>query len=474
MFFSKVELSRRTEEARPIIERLTAAGCRFAQMEMPDNNGILRGKIVPLDKALSATGTGLSTLTLSVKSGDNICFNTPFSSWDNGFPKMVAVPDLSTAVALPWKRDVAGVLCDFYMDDGTSCPMDTRHLLRSAEAALARLSYSTRVALEYELYIFEANDALMREGRFAELASFGRGLDFYSISRAPSFEDLAKEFMSRCEAVGIHVEGFHTELGHGMFEYTFVPQSALKAADDASRAKLYLRQLCAERGLVACFMAANFVGTGDSFSGCHHNFSLAKGTKNAFWDESAGDLSKVARQTAAGMLDTMPAFNIIYRPWVNSFRRMDRLLWNPENASWARDNHTAAIRVVHGAVPDKLTRFEHRAPGPDVNPYLSVASLVHGCIRGIQENLEPPAYATGDAMLEKHWPLLPHSMPEAIDLFRQSPVVKAAFGAAFVEHLAWIKQDEWKDFAGAVKSPEEALGKGPVTAWEFSRYFNHA
>ena len=34
-----------------------------------------------------------------------------------------------------------------------------------------------------------------------------------------------------------------------MFEYTFEPQTPLKAADDAVRAKLYLRQLCAERGL---------------------------------------------------------------------------------------------------------------------------------------------------------------------------------------------------------------------------------
>ena len=39
-------------------------------------------------------------------------------------------------------------------------------------------------------------------------------------------------------------------------------------------------------------MTAKFVGTGDSYSGCHHNFS-SHGTQNAFWDESAGDLSGV-------------------------------------------------------------------------------------------------------------------------------------------------------------------------------------
>jgi glutamine synthetase len=117
--------------------------------------------------------------------------------------------------------------------------------------------------------------------------------------------------MSRCEAAGIHVEAFHTEFGHGMFEYTFEPQSALKAADDAVRAKLYLRELCTERGLVATYMTAKFVDTGDSFCGCHHNISLAREKKNVFWDESSGELSKIARYAAAGMLKTMPAYNII-------------------------------------------------------------------------------------------------------------------------------------------------------------------
>lgn len=472
--FTKADLARRTEEARPILERLAAAGCRFAQAEMPDNNGTLRGKIMPLAKALSATGTGLSTLTLSVKSGDNICFTSPFSNWDNGFPKMVAVPDYSTAVALPWKRDVAGVMYDFRMDDGTPCPMDTRNLLREAERALAKTGHSAKVALEYELFIMEEDDALMRAGRYDELRSFGRGLDFYSIAKCPSFEDLAKEFISRCEIAGIKIEAFHTELGHGMFEYTFEPQTPLKAADDCVRAKLYLKQLCAERGLTACYMAAKGVNKEDSFSGCHHNFSLTRDGANAFWDESSRGLSKTARLAAAGILGTMPDYNLLYRPWVNSFRRMDRLLWNPENASWGQDNHTVGIRVVHGAVPDKLTRFEHRAPGADINPYLTIASLLYGSIRGLKAGAEPAVYAKGDAMKESHWPLLPHSMPEAVKAFRGSMAAREDFGDALVEHLAYVKQEEWNDFARDVESPEEATRKGPVTNWELARYFNHA
>src|SRR5579871_845917 len=480
MGFSKAELARRADEARPVIERLANAGCRFVQMEMPDINGQLRGKLLPLANGLSLSGIGIGTVILTFKGGGGMCFSAPLCGTpQTGYPKMVAIPDFSTAIALPWKRDVAAVLCDYYMEDGSLCALSPRHMLRMAEAELAKLDYSSRMALEYELYIVHENDELMRQGKFADLQSFQRGLDVWSLSKAPSFEDLAKEFMTRCEAAGIPIETFHTEFGHGMFEYSFEPQGGLKAADDSARAKLYMRQLCAERGLAPCYMAAKFFSRGEAFSGntysgCHHNFSLARRSENAFWDDSAQDLSRIAHQAAAGILETMPAFNIIYRPWVNSYRRIDYHLGAPENASWGKEHHFAAIRVVHGSAPAKLTRFEHRVPGADVNPYLSIASILKGTLRGIRGNLSPPPFATGDVLEEKNGARLARSMPEAIELFRKSPAAAEEFGAAFVEHLAIVKEEEWKDFATAVASPEAALGKGPVTDWEFARYFNFA
>jgi glutamine synthetase len=443
-------------------------------MEVPDNNGILRGKIVPLAKALSPRGTAIGAPALAFKGGGHICFVAPWINMTRGLWKCVAVPDLSTAVALPWKGNVAGVLCDYYLNDGTPCAMDPRHILTCAESALTRMNYRAQLAFEYEVFIFEQDEQLMREERFSELYPFGRDRDWASISRSPSFEDLAKEFITRCEAVGIQVEAFHTEYGRAIFEYSLEPQSAVKAADDAVRAKLYLKQLCAERGLIPSYMVARYIGTGDAYCGCHHNFSLAQGSENAFWDPSSGGLSQVARHAATGLLETMPAFTIIHHPWVNSFRRMDRMLGNPEDASWGDDNLFVGIRVVHGAVPEEMTRFEYRAPGADVNPYLTGAAILLGCLRGLREQREPPPYANGDPTLEKRWERLPRTMPEAIEVFRKSPLVAEAFEPAFVEHLASVKEDEWRDFAAAVASPEQALAKGPVTDWEISRYFKYA
>jgi len=57
MHFSRAELARRTEQAGPVIERLTARGRRFAQRRVPDNDGIRRGKFSPAE----LPPTGLST-----------------------------------------------------------------------------------------------------------------------------------------------------------------------------------------------------------------------------------------------------------------------------------------------------------------------------------------------------------------------------------------------------------------------------
>ena len=480
MGLSKAEVIRWNEQAGPVIESLRNAGCRYVQLELPDINGAIRGKLVTLNHGFSAAGTATGTLILAFKSGGKICFTTPFSgAFENGFPKIIAVPDLATAVALPWERRRCRSPLRLFSGRRIAVQPEPATILRSAESAMSALNYSVRVALEYEFYIVQEDDALMREGRFGQLESFQRGLDVWSLQRAPSFEGLAKEFMSRCEAIGIPVETFHTECGHGMFEYSLAPQSALKAADDSVRAKLLMRQLCSERGLAACFMAAKFFEAGDAFagdtfSGCHHNFSLTRDRENAFWDPSSGTLSQVACQAAAGILATTPDFNLMYRPWVNSYRRVNFHFGAPENASWGPENHWAAIRVVHGAVPEKQTRFEHRVAGADVNPYLTIASLVLGSLHGIQQKLEPPPYASGEITLEKNGPSLAKSLPEAIQALKNSKVAREAFGSDFVDHLVVIKQEEWDDFAKAVPSPETALKKGPVTQWEFLRYFNDA
>lgn len=467
--FSPEKLKERGAESTKVIRELAEQGVEFLQVEIPDLNGTVRGKLAGIEKALSPAGTAVSTLTVSFRSHDEVSL-TPFSNYENAFPKMLAVPDLATAVRWPFRPDMGAVLCDFYMEDGTTCPMDARQILKRVVERYHQLDLEPRAAVEYEFYVYEADDSLLREGRYRELKTFGRGWDCYSVTRFPSFENLGKEFLTRMKGVGVDVEAFHTELGHGMLEFAMAHQPAVKAADDAVRAKLYFKQLCAERGLVATFMPAIHIGTGDSSNGAHHHLSLWRDGKNTSWDSEKKTLDSVTRKFAAGMMETMPDFHLVFRPWVNSFRRMNHLLWNPENASWGLDSHTAALRVIHGSIPEKQTRLEHRTPGSDVNPYLSLAAMLLGGLYGIENDLEPADYAVGSPM-KPEFKMLPKTLSESTDVFEKSEHTRKMLGAEFVEHYAALKRDEWTDFTKWAEESGVKLPTEQVTDWEFQRYF---
>ncbi len=100
-------------------------------------NGMMRGKYTPLAKGLSAGGTGVSCLLYSARGGDNLTIDF-WADFDNGFPKIVGLPDYDTVTRCPWRPDTAAVLCDFYMEDGTPCPMDARQILKNVVAEYAR------------------------------------------------------------------------------------------------------------------------------------------------------------------------------------------------------------------------------------------------------------------------------------------------------------------------------------------------
>jgi glutamine synthetase len=217
-------------------------------------------------------------------------------------------------------------------------------------------------------------------------------------------------------------------------------------------------------------MPALHTTTVDSRNGAHLNVSIWRDGVNALWDADNACLSELGRNAAAGMMETMPDFHLLFRPWVNSFRRMDRMSWNPEDASWGPDNHSVAIRVVHGADPRKLTRFEHRAPGPDLNPYLAVAAVLWGALQGIKSSSVPPEYTTRDPFDEgDRYRRLPHSLADSIEVFRESKLTRGLLGDDFVEHFAALKSDELSDFEAWAK--ENGDGDGEVTDWEFEHYF---
>lgn len=470
--FSEGALSARNTKIEEILSSLQNTDPSYLQFEVPDLGGYLRGKLMPVRKGLSGAGSGVSSLMLSARSGDQLSF-TPFSNPENAFPKIVAVGDLDTFVERPWIGGSPAILSDLYMEDGTPCQLSGRQILRRALELYSEKALTPKVAMEYEVYVYHADEQAIANGRYDELKPFGRGPDFYSVSRFPHFEELGGAFLERMDAIGVSVDAFHTEYGVGCFEFALGVTDALKAADNAVRAKLYFKQLCAEFGLVATFMPALGFPSAASCLGAHLNVSVWQGDKNAFFDESSREFSQLAKQFTAGVLDSLPDLHVLYRPWINSYRRFDADVWNPVNATWGHDNHTTALRAVTGALPQKQCRLEHRVAGADVNPYLAIAACLLAGMQGIEGEYSIPPAIEGDAGAASDAVPLQDNLRDATAALRESKFARRVFGELFVEHFAQMRDDEADDFdeqsAGA-----SAFENTETTPWEFEHYFEWA
>src|SRR5690606_30663666 len=106
------------------------------------------------------------------------------SSYENGFPDVLADADLSTAIALPWRRGQAAVLFDINYRDGTPFPLAPRHLLRQQAERFAETGYTPKFGIEYEAFIFQADRQALEAGRHHDLTSLSRMANAYRLTQS--------------------------------------------------------------------------------------------------------------------------------------------------------------------------------------------------------------------------------------------------------------------------------------------------
>jgi glutamine synthetase len=455
------------ETRGPELERLAAElsddGVRFAHVQFPIFPGPLRSKLTTLSKALDPEPHGFNSAIFTLTHGDgnpggDVVFESAFTGSHNGWPDVLSFPDPASVVRLPWRPETAAVILNTLMPDGSRCPLDVRAAISDLEQRAATLGFETRFAFEYEVFLFEANDEALNAGRYSELKPYGRDLAYCDHLRHPGFEALARDLIGRMSSIGIGVAGFHTEYGRGMAEFALTPKPALAAADAAGRVRLYLSELCEERGLVATFMARCTAPGSESSTGAHLHQSLLRDGQNAFAEPDSEGLSETARHYLGGLLSTMTDLHLIFRPTVNSYRRMNRDEWSPVDVSWGLENRTAAVRAVTKPGPGGV-RLEHRVAGADANPYLQVLATLGGGLHGIEQRIDPGAPSGGDQDAEP----LSTSLTESIAAFEHSDVAREIFGPDLVDHYLTSRRAEWDSYAAWLSQN--------VTEFEFRRYF---
>ena len=113
----------------PKLTELIGQGVNTVRLSYPDLHGIARGKEYPVQYFghLVDDGAAHCEAIMTVDLQHNV-----ISGFEHGFQDIVARPDASTLVRIPWDRDVAWCIADLERMDGTPYGVDPRGVLKRA------------------------------------------------------------------------------------------------------------------------------------------------------------------------------------------------------------------------------------------------------------------------------------------------------------------------------------------------------
>ena len=128
----------------------------------------------------------------------------------------------------------------------------------------------------------------------------------------------------------------------------------------------------------------------------------------------------------------------------------------PTAIAWSTRNRSPLVRVPAARGP--MTRIELRMPDPSCNPYLALAAMLAGGLRGIEKGLELEDALVGNAYTSDK-PKVPHTLRAARDAFQGSALARETLGREVVDHYTNMADVELLAFESA------------VTDWELRRGF---
>lgn len=443
----------------PALDKLRKSGAAKVKVAVSDIDGILRGKLLHIDKFMGAVegGFGFCDVVFGWDVHDVTYDNTSVTGWQHGFPDALARVDLDTARTVPWDDDVPFFLGDFVNADGSPFPVCPRQTLKRVLARAEKLGFQAMCGMEFEWFNFRETPHTWAEKKGLPPEPITPGMFGYSILRMSDNPGFFNALMDEMLAFNVPIEGLHTETGPGVYEAAISFSTALEQADRSILFKTGAREIGKRFGIMPSFMAK----WSPLYPGCsgHIHQSLSDGKANLFYDADAPRrMSALFESYLAGQLACMMEFGPMLWPTVNSYKRLVDGFWAPVKPTWGMDNRTASFRVLAGS--PKATRLETRCPGSDVNPYLAMAAVLAAGLYGVEKGLKlttPPI--TGTNVGGENVPRAPRTLIETTRIFRESQIARDWLGDTFVDHYAATREWEWRQWQDA------------VTDWELRRYF---
>ncbi len=441
--------------AMELIEKATADGIRFVQLQFTDILGIVKAVTIPIHRMESSVKHGTWFDGSSIEGFTRIAESDQY-----------LMPDMSTFCEIPWQkgegpRGTARVICDVFLPRGEPFAGDPRHILRRQVERARKLGYLVNVGPELEFFLFR-RDA---NGKIAPLPHDMAGYFDFSTDLA---QEIRQDMVDALEAFGIKVEAAHHEVAVGQHEIDFEYSDAMRTADNALTFKFTLKAIAQLNGLYATFMPKPIFGVNGSGMHTHQSLYSIEQGRNAFADpDNKYGLSDLGRSYMAGILAHARGMTAVLAPTVNSYKRLVPGYEAPTYITWGRTNRSALIRVpmISPGKSIEGTRAEVRCPDPSANTYLAFAVLIAAGLDGVEKGLLLPdpveeslfemdaARVTENGIRE-----LPGTLGEAIAELKADPVICEALGDHVLEHFVAAKTAEWNEY------------RTQVTQWELDRY----
>jgi glutamine synthetase len=436
-----------------IVEDLRARGIDVIRVSYSDMIGTDRGRDVLLDELATAMGHGLAfcrAIYHTSPRGDVVPVQ---GGLESGLPDIKARPDLSTLTDLPWEPGAAWVLADVDAQDGEPAGEGPRHVARHVSAKLAELGLRAVIGPELEFYVLEPDPTCDRGWkRYADEPG-----NVYVVGRKGDPRGILLTMLRYLRDAKLQVTAANHEFSAGQFEINLNHSELVDAADRAFRMKSGVQEIARHEGMLATFMAKPFNDEGGS--GFHLHVSLVDGDGANVFGDGAHDLSDVGRSAIAGVLAHAPALAAILNPTINSYKRFGPDTLAPWLIDWGMDNRSAMVRIP----PERgqSTRMEVRLGDATANPYLAMAAVSAAVYLGVRDKLAPPAPLEGYGYDPASAPMLPQSLPEALDALEADAELREVLGEYFVTSFLTYKRNEVERFSRH------------ITDWEFLEYAYH-
>jgi glutamine synthetase len=432
---------------------LAELGIRAVRLQYADLHGICRGKDIPSSHFAHAAEEGISFVEaiMTVDLRHNVV-----AGFERGFPDIIARPDLSTLVRLPWAPEVAACIVDLEeVGTGEPSALDSRGVLKRVLAPYEERGLHPVLGPELEFYLCQPDSSDPRG--YSPYAS--QESPVYTVGEVADPRGTLSRMLEASVQFGLGAVAAAHEYGRSQFEINLRHSAALDSADRAFRFKHLVKEMAAHDGLLATFMGKPF--NGDEGSGFHLHISLcdSEGSNRSEDVAHPSGLADATRHFIAGVIEHCPAMMVFFNPTVNAYRRISAEALVPTRACWGHDHRMTLVRVPRERGP--ATRLEVRLGDGSANVYLAYAAALAAGLDGIRRGLEPPAPIEGflyDLPEDEQGKALPTTFHEALEALGEDEVITAALGERLIETFNVVKAAELERF------------RAWVTDWEFAEY----